>query len=168
MIDTLEFSRTFEAAGFDKKQADALATALGRSAGANREDLATHADLGVVRGDIDALRKDLTGYNDNLRKDIASVDEGLRRGIDSLRKDMTSANEILRKHMTIANDSLRQELKADNALLRRELGGDTELLRKDLEKTELKLEKAIAEAPRTLMIWMTVIGGLVFAALKYL
>jgi len=45
MIDTLKFARSFQEAGFEARQAEALALALAEASSQGREDLATKADL---------------------------------------------------------------------------------------------------------------------------
>ncbi len=45
MIDTLKFARSFQAAGFEARQAEALALAFAEASAQGREDLATKADL---------------------------------------------------------------------------------------------------------------------------
>ncbi|HEY4545732.1 MAG TPA: hypothetical protein VIG90_04820 [Pedomonas sp.] len=45
MIDTLKFARSFQEAGFEARQAEALAVALAEASSQGREDLATKADL---------------------------------------------------------------------------------------------------------------------------
>ena len=55
-FDTLAAARALEAAGVDRKQAEAHANALRQAATADRDDLATKADLVDLR---DALRSEL-------------------------------------------------------------------------------------------------------------
>ena len=55
-FDTLAAARALEAAGVDRKQAEAHANALRQAATADRDDLATKADLIDLR---DALRSEL-------------------------------------------------------------------------------------------------------------
>lgn len=55
-FDTLAAARALEAAGVERKQAEAHADVLRRAATADRDDLATKTDLGELR---DTLRSEL-------------------------------------------------------------------------------------------------------------
>ena len=57
-FDTLTTARELEAAGVERRQAEAHAEALRRAVSADRDEFATKADLAGVR---DVLRADLTG-----------------------------------------------------------------------------------------------------------
>ena len=46
MIDTLKHAKSFEQAGFDKPQAEAIVGALAEMASVTREELATKAEIG--------------------------------------------------------------------------------------------------------------------------
>jgi hypothetical protein len=94
-FDTLKLARRLEDAGFPPKQAGDTAEALG--------ELAT-------KGDIGALKADLTSVHSGLRADIATLRAELKADIAAL----------------------RAELKADIELLRAELKADIELLRRDM------------------------------------
>lgn len=54
MIDTLKFARSFEQAGFEARQAEALALALAEASSQAREDLTTKADLRQLETKMDA------------------------------------------------------------------------------------------------------------------
>ncbi|TAN53759.1 MAG: DUF1640 domain-containing protein [Methylococcaceae bacterium] len=58
-FDTHKFIQTLQAAGFEQKQAEAVAHAF--KEGAGEAELATKADLREIRTDIELLRRDLTG-----------------------------------------------------------------------------------------------------------
>jgi hypothetical protein len=98
-FDTLKLARRLEDAGFPPKQAGDTAEALAEALG----ELAT-------KGDIGALKADLTSVESGLRADIATLRAELKADIAAL----------------------RAELKADIELLRAELKADIELLRRDM------------------------------------
>ena len=58
-FNPLEAARDLEAAGVERKQAEAHAEALRRAATADRDELATKADLTELRADLAGLRADL-------------------------------------------------------------------------------------------------------------
>ena len=62
-FDTLTAARELEAAGVERRQAEAIAEGMRRAAGADRAELATKADLAGVR---DELRADLAGLEARL------------------------------------------------------------------------------------------------------
>ena len=59
-FDTLTAARELEAAGIERRQAEAIAEGMRRAAGADRDELATKADLAEVRADLAALEARLT------------------------------------------------------------------------------------------------------------
>ena len=59
-FDTLTAARALEAAGIERRQAEAIAEGMRRAAGADRDELATKADLADVRADLAALEARLT------------------------------------------------------------------------------------------------------------
>lgn len=58
-FDALSAARALEAAGVERRQAEAHAEALRQAATADRDELATKADLGNLRSE---LRADLAGH----------------------------------------------------------------------------------------------------------
>ena len=62
-FDTLSAARDLEAAGIERKQAEAIAEGMRRAAGADRGELATKADLAdlrvATRADLETLRSEL-------------------------------------------------------------------------------------------------------------
>ena len=88
-FDALEAARALEAAGMERRQAEATAEQLRFAAGADRDQLAT-------KGDLDQLR---TGTKANLDR--------LSAAIDQLRAEMTAAlanavNRMLVAQLAIA------------------------------------------------------------------
>ena len=51
-FDTLTAARELEAAGVERRQAEAIAEGMRRAAGADRAELATKADLAEFRADL--------------------------------------------------------------------------------------------------------------------
>ena len=58
-FDTLKAIRSLEAAGIERRQAEAHAEALRDAATADRTDLATKADVAAVKADVAAVRADV-------------------------------------------------------------------------------------------------------------
>ncbi len=54
MIDTLEFAKSFQQAGFDQPKAEALAGAFARTRQTDREEPATKADLALSVAHLEA------------------------------------------------------------------------------------------------------------------
>lgn len=80
-FDTLATARELESAGLEHGHAEAIANAMRKAVGADRDDLATkaglgflRADLGAVRSDVGVLRTDL----DAVQSDLAVVRSELR------------------------------------------------------------------------------------------
>ena len=71
-FDTLAAARELKAAGFESEQAEALAAQLRSAAGADRDDLATKADLDAK---IDALRRETKA---DLHREIGILRSELR------------------------------------------------------------------------------------------
>ena len=69
-FDTLAAARALEAAGVERKQAEAHADVLRQAATADREDLATSTDLAELRN---ATRADLAELRDTLRSELATI-----------------------------------------------------------------------------------------------
>ena len=58
-LDTLAVARDLEAAGVDRRQAEAHAEALRQAVSAGRDELATGADIARIDGSIAAVRTEL-------------------------------------------------------------------------------------------------------------
>jgi 2-phosphoglycerate kinase len=58
-FDTLKFARRLQAAGMDARLAEEQAEALAEALEANLQELATKADIAVVRKDLQQLDSDL-------------------------------------------------------------------------------------------------------------
>ena len=59
-FNPLEAARALEAAGVDRRQAEAHAEALRQAATADRDELATKADLAALKADLAALEARMT------------------------------------------------------------------------------------------------------------
>ena len=64
-FNALAAARDLEAAGFERRQAEALAEGMRQAVSADRDELATKADLADF-----ATKADLAGVRDELRDDI--------------------------------------------------------------------------------------------------
>ena len=58
-FDPLETTRDLEAAGIERRQAEAIAGAMRKAATADHAELATKADVAVVKADVAALRSEM-------------------------------------------------------------------------------------------------------------
>ena len=70
-FDTLTAARDLEAAGIERRQAEAIAGTVRTAAAAERDALATKADLADIRTDLAELRADT-------KADIAALETRLR------------------------------------------------------------------------------------------
>ena len=68
-FDTLRVVRDLEAAGVERKQAEAHAETLRHAVSAGREELATKGDISSVQADISGVHADISG----VRAEIAGV-----------------------------------------------------------------------------------------------
>ena len=75
-FNALAAARDLEAAGFERRQAEALAEGMRQAVSADRDELATKADLADF-----ATKADLAGVRDELRDDIHRKTETLRSEI---------------------------------------------------------------------------------------
>ena len=76
-LDTLATAHTLEAAGIERQQAEAIATALCQATDANREELVTKADLAALKADLKAEFADLRAYMLKLAIGIVAANAGL-------------------------------------------------------------------------------------------
>ena len=78
-FDTLSTARELEAAGFERRQAEALAGAVRQASAADRKALATKADIAELRADIaehrTATKADLGGIESRLIGTLATKAE---------------------------------------------------------------------------------------------
>lgn len=110
MSSTVAVIHKLEAAGFDRKQAEARVEAVAELVAADsatKDDVAAiDRKLDTLRTDINALRTDIDRKIDALRADIDRKIDALQadvdRKIDALRSDM----EILKRDLTIRLGSM--------------------------------------------------------------
>ena len=74
-FNPLAVARDLKDAGIEAEHAEAIAGAVHQAAGADRADLATKADVGALKGDIDALRKETKA---DLHREIGALRSELR------------------------------------------------------------------------------------------
>jgi len=84
MIDTLEFSKNFQQAGFDQPKAEALAGAFARAKATERDELVTNSDLELTVAHID---NKLTELRLATRADIAQSEAKLELTIMETKLD---------------------------------------------------------------------------------
>ena len=88
-FDALAAARDLEAAGFERRQAEALAESLRSAAGARHDALATKTDVDALRtaakADVDALRtaatSDLTGLETRIDAKLAGLEARMYRAL---------------------------------------------------------------------------------------
>ena len=140
-FDTLATARELESAGLERGHAEAIANAMRKAVGADRGDLATKADVGVLRTDLDTVRSDV----DAMRIDIGV----LRTDLDTVRSDVDA--------MRIDIGVLRTDLDAvrsDVGVLRTDLDAvrsDVGVLRTDLDavRSDVGVLRTDLDAVRT-------------------
>ena len=81
-FDTLGTSKKLEAAGMERKQAEAVATAIAEREG----NIATKYDINLLKDDIKSVKDDIKSVKD----DIKSVRFEFDTKIDSLRAEVAS------------------------------------------------------------------------------
>ena len=80
-FDTLSAARDLEAAGIERKQAEAIAEGMRRAVGADRGELATKADLADF-----ATKADLTDFA--TKADLADLRVATRADLETLRSEL--------------------------------------------------------------------------------
>ena len=66
-FDPLETTRDLEAAGIERRQAEAIAGAMRRAATADHAELATKADVAVVKADVAVVKADVAALRSEMR-----------------------------------------------------------------------------------------------------
>ncbi len=85
-VDTLNYARRMEQAGFTRQQAEAMAEEQARLID---ERLATKADVQEVRLAIEAGRKDIEVLRKETTQQIEALRQETRLSIEILRRDLT-------------------------------------------------------------------------------
>jgi hypothetical protein len=96
-------------------------------------DVATRADLAIMRNETDALRAELRGEMAQLRGEMDALGSELRGEMAQLRGEMDALRSELRGEMAALRSELRGEMRALGAGLR----GDMDALRSDLSRSQV-------------------------------
>jgi hypothetical protein len=152
-FDTLRFVRTLrEKAKMSPEQAEGLADAV---AEAIQNDLATKADIAMVRTDIEALRL-------STKTDLDALRLSTKTDLDALRLSTKTDLEALRLSTKTDLEALRLSTKGDLEALRLSTKGDIAETA-DLREVELRLEARIEATKTEIIKWM--VGSIGFQAL---
>ena len=111
-FNPLATAHELEAAGIERRQAEAIAEGMRLAAGADRADLATKADLAEHRA---ATKADLAALETSLRAELAEHRTATKAELDALR---TETKAELAEHRT----ATKADLAAVRADLYREIG----------------------------------------------
>ena len=136
VLDTHRIVRRLRDAGASEQLAETFTDVLRETRELDLSQLATKADIALVRADIDALRG------------------STKADIDALRRS-TKADI----------DALRAETKADIALLRADIDGLRASTKSDLAEAKADLRREIAETKAELIRWVVGVGFAQVAAL---
>ena len=88
-VDTLRIARNLEAAGVERRQAEAHAEALRVVADASREDLATKGDIAMLGAKIERLEGRIDGLEGRIDGLEGRID-GLEGRIDGLHRELVT------------------------------------------------------------------------------
>ena len=88
-FDALDATETLERAGFDERQARAVAGVVRQAVDADRDTLATKADIAALDARLVALEARLKADNADLRADVRADNADLRAYIDKLETRFT-------------------------------------------------------------------------------
>ena len=72
-FDPLAAARDLKAAGFEPEQAEALAAQLRVAAGADHADLATKADIAVLKSDVAELKGDIAALRTATSAELGTI-----------------------------------------------------------------------------------------------
>jgi chromosome segregation ATPase len=127
-VDTLDYVRKLEAAGVDRRQAEAHAQALRDAVETN---LVTKTDLGQatteVQSEVRSLRDELKGdireLRDELKGDIRALKIELKGDVDSLRRELRGETATLRAEMAAVRGEIDTTFHSFEALLWKHTAG---------------------------------------------
>ena len=88
-VDTLRIARNLEAAGVERRQAEAHAEALRVVADASREDLATKGDIAMLGAKIERLEGRIDGLEGRIDGVEGRID-GLAGRIDGVHRELVT------------------------------------------------------------------------------
>jgi hypothetical protein len=98
-FDTLKLARRLESAGFPPKQAGDTAEALAEAM--SGAELATTADIGLVRNELAGGRAELAAEIAALRTELKAEIAAVRTEIAAVRAELKAEIELLRRDLTI-------------------------------------------------------------------
>ena len=102
-FDTLSTARDLEAAGFERRQAEALAGAVRQASATDRDALATKADLAnfATKADLAELRADLAEHRAATKADLAEHRAATKADLANFatKADLDRKIETLRSEM---------------------------------------------------------------------
>jgi outer membrane murein-binding lipoprotein Lpp len=142
-LDTLQIAKRLEEAGFEEPQAEALTIVLRDLRETDFSNLATQADVEVLKGDVQILKGDvqiLKGDVQTLKSDVQT----LKGDVQTLKSDV----QILKGDV--------QTLKSDVQILK----GDVQALKSDFARVEAKIDLRSAEIKVDIIRW---VFGIAFA-----
>ncbi len=102
--DTLGTSRELEAAGMERRQAEAVSIAIAQREG----NLATKSDIGRVESEIDRVESAISSLRTEVKSDIGRVESA----ISSLRIEVKSDFSSLRTEVKSDFTEIRLDMKA--------------------------------------------------------
>ena len=108
-FDTLKFVKTLKSAGFEEKQAEALAEAQTEVFEKNLDELATKRDLKELEQstklDIKELeqstRRDFKELEQSTKRDIKELEQSTKKDIELLQRDMRELEFRLKHDLTL-------------------------------------------------------------------
>lgn len=91
VLNSLEFAKAFERAGFDHDKAHALADAFVQAHDASRDDLVTKSDLNLRLAEFEArLNKQLGDMEARSNKQLGDIEVRLTRQVGEVGKDISA------------------------------------------------------------------------------
>ena len=119
-FDTYAAAKRLRDAGFDERQAEAAVSMVRDAAGADREQLATKADVEALRT---ATKADLAELRAATKADLAELRAATKADLAELRADLAALESRVDAKLAALETRLRADLatKADLETLRSEL-----------------------------------------------
>ena len=135
VFDTLSTARDLEAAGFERRQAEALAGAVRQASAADREALATKGDLAEIRADLAEHRAATKGDLAEIRADLAEHRTATKGDLAEIRADLANfatKGDLAEIRADLANFATKGDLAGVRDELRDEIHRKTETLRSEM------------------------------------
>ena len=115
MVDTLEPAKKLEGAGFERRQAEAVASAV--AGGATERDKQLDELKDAVQGVRDELKASVQGVRDELKASVQGVRDELRDAVQGVRTEIQSVRtELARLETAIAKSRTEQIMWTVGAL----------------------------------------------------